>query len=152
MRSHWRMVEIGLVGFWLLALGPAAAEESTKTRGDSLALRTIMKDLGSDMQAIVGGIAREDWESVAEVAPRVADHPQPPLFEKMRILSFIGSEVGQFKEYDEQVHQAARTLGEAAHRKDGRAVIEAFAQVQGSCLGCHQSFRKPFRRHFYNEK
>lgn len=117
-------------------------------KGASLVLREIMKDLGKDMQIVTDGISREDWALVAETAPRIADHPQPPMGERLRILAFVGSDAGRFKEYDKQTQQAARILGEAAAREDGMAVISAFASLQETCLACHQQFRKPFQEHF----
>lgn len=114
-------------------------------------LRRIMKQLGKDMQVVTDGISREDWALVARVAPRIADHPQPPVGEKMRILAFIGSDVGKFKGFDEQTHNAAKAMQAAAERGDGKAVIAAFANLQNSCLGCHQSYRKPFVEHFYGQ-
>lgn len=67
--------------------------------------------MGKNMQIITDNIARVDWEMVAKIAPLVADHPQPPLGEKMRILSFVGNDAGKFKGYDEKTHQAAQALG-----------------------------------------
>jgi len=123
------------------------ADDGDKTK--SLALRKIMQDMGKNMQAITDGISREDWESVARAAPLIANHPQPPLTEKMRILSFVGSDAGKFKGHDEKTQMVARTLQEAALRGHGEAVIASFATLQSSCLACHQSFREPFLKHFY---
>lgn len=117
-----------------------------------LALRKIMQDLGKNMQIITDGISREDWEMVAKVAPLIADHPQPPLAEKMRILSFVGSDMGKFKSHDEKTHRAAQALEQAAAHSDGQAVISSFATLQNSCLACHQGFRKPFLEHFYGQR
>ncbi len=117
-----------------------------------LALRKIMQDLGENMRDVTDGISREDWETVAKIAPLIADHPQPPLVEKMRILKFVGADAGKFKGHDEKTHQAARALEQAANRRDGQAVISSFATLQNSCLACHQSFRKPFVEHFYGQQ
>ncbi len=117
-----------------------------------LALRKIMQDLGKNMQGVTDGISREDWEMVEKIAPLIADHPQPPLTEKMRILKFVGADVGKFRGYDEKTHQAAQALEQAAVRSDGQAVILSFATLQNSCLACHQSFRKPFLEHFYGQR
>ncbi len=111
-----------------------------------------MQDLSMNMQAVTDGISREDWPLVAKIAPRIADHPQPPLAEKMRILSFIGSDAGKFKDYGEKNHQAGQELKRAAMRQDGPAVIAAFATLQNGCLTCHQSFRKSFQEHFYGQR
>lgn len=127
--------------------GPVLAETGT----EPLALRTIMQNLGKNMQAITDGISREDWELVAKIAPLIADHPQPPLVEKVRILSFVGSHAAKFKGYDEKSRHAAQSLRQAATRQDGPVVVSEFATLQNSCLACHQSFRMPFKEHFYDQ-
>ena len=128
----------------------AHADDSTEET-EPLALRKIMKELGKNMQAITDGISREDWEKVAEIAPQVADHLQPPFFEKVRILAYVGSDVGAYKDYDGETHEAAEALAEAADMKDGASVIAAFARLQTSCMGCHQDFRQAFVEHFYEQ-
>lgn len=128
----------------------AWAEDADKAK--PLALRKIMQDMGKNMQIITDGLSREDWKMVAKVAPLLADHPQPPMVEKIRILKFFGVNAGKFKEHDEKTHQVARALEQAAMRNDGQAVISSFATLQNSCLACHQSFRKPFVEHFYGQR
>ena len=140
-----------VIGALLATTGsPVWADEAAKSK--PLALRKIMQDLGKNTQTITYGISRENWERVAGAAASIADHPQPPLTERMRILGFVGSDAGKFKGYDEKTHQAARSLEQAANRSDGQAVISAFATLQSSCLACHQSFRKPFEEHFYGQR
>lgn len=116
---------------------------------EPLELQKIMKELGKNMQVITDGIAREDWDLVGKTAPLIAAHPQPPLGEKMRIMSFMGAEMGKFKSIDGEAHEAAHELEQAAHEKDGVKVIAAFQKVQSACLSCHQSFRSKFVAHFY---
>ena len=128
----------------------AWADDAGKAK--PLALRKIMQDMGKNMQGITDGISREDWEMVGKMAPLIADHPQPPLAEKMRILSFVGSDAGKFRGYDEKTHQAAQALEQAAVRSDGQSVISSFATLQNSCLACHQSFRKPLLENFYGQR
>ena len=128
----------------------AWADDADKAK--PLALRKIMQDLGKNMQVITDGISREDWQMVAEVAPLIADHAQPPLTEKMRIQSFIGFDASKFRGYNEKTHQAAQALKQAAVRSDGQSVIMSFATLQNSCLACHQSFRKRFVGHFYGQR
>lgn len=123
--------------------------------GDTVAkpleLRRIMQELGKNMQTITEAISREDWTSVAKVAPQIAEHPEPPVIEKMRILEFIGTDMGTFESHDEITHQAARALEQVATRNDGQGVVAAFANLQKACLACHQRFRKPFVEHFYGQ-
>lgn len=103
------------------------------------------------MQAITDSILHEDWPKIEKIAPEIADHRQPPLFEKIRILSYVGSDVTTYKGYDGETHDAAMALGEAAAASDGVAVIAAFARLQTSCLDCHYDFRRDFVKHFYEE-
>lgn len=150
-RTFKTIVAVGVIGT-LLATVSAMTWADDNAEAKPLALRKIMQDLGKNMQVITDGISREDWELVAKTAPLVADHPQPPLGEKMRILRFVGTNAGKFKGYDEKTDQAAQALGPAATREDGPSVISAFAKLQNSCLACHQGFRKPFLEHFYDKR
>ena len=138
---------ITIFGLSISFPSPVLAGGANKAK--PLELRKIMQEMGNKMQLIVDGISREDWESVASVAPLIADHPQPSMGEKIRILSFIGSDVSKFKGHDQKTHQAALALEQAAIRHDGQAVILNFATLQNSCLSCHQQFRKSFVNHFY---
>lgn len=113
-----------------------------------MVLRTVMQQLERDLQSVTGAISREDWKRVTELAPRIGHHDEPPVREKMRILAWLGTDAGRFRDFDSQAHKAAEAMGEAAMRSDGQAVISAFAKVQQNCLACHANFRKAFREHF----
>ncbi len=138
------------MGLSLLTAGaPAlAAAESDQP----LAMRGIMQDLGRHMQTVTLAIAREDWALVEKTAPLIAQHPQPPLMEKTRILRFVGTNMGKYKRHDHKTHEAAHELAQAAKNMEGMAVIAAFQSVQTGCYGCHQEFRKPFVEHFYEAR
>ena len=94
-----------------------AAEPATP-----MVLRSVMDQLGRDMQAVTGAI------------------------------TWLGTDAGKFRGFDGEVHDAAIAMGEAATRGDGQAVIAAFAKLQQGCLACHQTFRKPFTEHFYGTR
>ncbi len=89
------------------------------------------------LQVIADGISREDWKLIEKTAPLIADHPQPPINEKVRILAFVGTDVSRFKGHDEKTHEAARVLGESAAREDGYAIISDFATLQNTCFDSH---------------
>jgi cytochrome c556 len=138
---------------WLMA-GDNNAQHTAREQESSsedLVLRSIMRELDENMREVVGAISRESWDQVAEIAPLIADHPEPPLSEKTRILRFIGTDAARFVGHDRQVHEAAMEMGEKARQEDGEAVIEAFSRVQKHCLDCHREFKEEFRRHFYGE-
>ncbi|MFA5371198.1 MAG: cytochrome C [Sideroxydans sp.] len=118
---------------------------------EPLELKKVMQELSRNMQIITDGISRENWKLVAETAPVIAEHPQPPLAEKARIISFMGAEMSRFKAFDMQTHEAAHEMMHAAHEQNGQRVIDAFQKVQSSCLNCHQAFRASFVKHFYGK-
>ncbi len=141
-----------------IALSVALATATTGLGAQSaeaakpMALRTVMEKLGRNMQTVTGAISREEWALVAELAPKIAKHAEPPLAEKMRILAWLGTDAGKFRGFDGQVHDAATAMGDAAKRGDGQTVIAAFSKTQQSCLACHQSFRQSFVEQFYGSR
>lgn len=141
---------VAIFGAAMTSLGMPARAGGNAT-AEPMELRRIMQEIGKDMQAVTDAIAREEWVRVAEHALRIAEHPQPPMGERVRILAFAGSDAGRFKGFDEQTHQAAKAVEQEANSGDGQAVIASFATLQNSCLACHQNFRKPFVEHFYNQ-
>lgn len=149
-KSSFARIAAAALGLAVTLIGPQAWADGNAT-AEPMELRRIMRELGNDMQVVTDGISREDWERVAKTAPKIAEHRQPPFAEKMRILAFAGSNAGWFKRFDEQTHQTAKSLEQAARRGDGQAAIASFATLQNSCLACHQEFRKPFVEHFYGQ-
>lgn len=129
-----------------LTLAPPGAQAA-----EPLELQKIMKDLGRHMQTVTDGISREDWETVARTAPLIANHPQPPLTEKMRIMAFMGSDMPRFKAFDGNTHDAAEEMARSAQEKNGQKVIDSFHKLQSACQSCHQTFRAPFVEHFYGK-
>lgn len=118
---------------------------------EPLALQQVMKDMGKNMQIVTDGISREDWTLVEYTAHLIGEHPEAPLSEKVRIMTFMGSNMGRFKSFDGQTHEAAHEMAEAAQEKDGPKVIAAFQKLQTGCLSCHQAFRPAFVAHFYGK-
>ncbi|MDD4930258.1 MAG: cytochrome c [Gallionella sp.] len=124
---------------------------ATAQAAEPLALQQVMKDLGKNMQIVTDGISREDWTGVEHAAHLIGEHPEAPLGEKMRIMGFMGANMGKFKAFDEQTHEAAHEMAMAAQEKDGKSVIAAFQKLQTGCLACHQTFRPAFVEHFYGK-
>ncbi len=138
--------------FKLVAAAYLALATSGAQAAEPLVLQKVMQDLGKYMQVITDGISREDWGLVEKTAPLIAEHPQPPLAEKTRIIGFMGSKMGKFKAYDGATHEQAQAVGKAANAQDGPGVILAFQKLQSSCYNCHSEFRKPFVEHFYGTR
>lgn len=131
-------------GMLLLSASCIAAADGARQTSGFPVLRTIMRDMGRNMQAIADSVSREDWATVAKTAPLLTDRPQPSMSEKLRILGFLGTSAGAFRGYDKETRHAAQALERAAIRGDGKASIAAFATLEASCLGCHRDFRKSF--------
>ncbi|QEA40567.1 cytochrome c [Pistricoccus aurantiacus] len=140
-------LSVTVVSAVLIAIIPAWAADDT----EPLELRSIMQELGEEMQTITDGISREDWALVAETAPMIANHSQPSAIERMRILGFLGTDASTFRNHDKKIQQAALQLEKAAENQNGAEVIAAFATLQNRCLACHQDFRNPFMEHFYDD-
>jgi cytochrome c556 len=118
---------------------------------EPLALQKVMKDLGRNMQIVTDGISREDWPLIEHTAHLIGEHPEAPIEEKLRIIGYIGNNMGKFKAFDNQTHEAAHELAEAAQEKNGQKVISAFQKLQTGCLACHQAVRPAFTDHFYGK-
>ncbi len=144
--SHIRKGALATALITLLFSQPTIAEQSAP-----LVLQKIMLDMGLEMQNITAGILSEDWQRVEAAALKIADHPKPPVSERMRIMSLLGTEMAAFKEGDMKTHQSARKLADIAKQEDGQAVISAFSVLQNNCLSCHESYRERFQTHFYGK-
>lgn len=138
-----------LAAVLLASISLNVGADNEKAAPEPLALQKVMKELGRNMQLITDAISREDWALVEKTAPLIGEHPQPPAAEKVRIISFMGSNMGKFKALDGETHEAAHALEHVAHGGDGQKIINAFQALQTSCFNCHREFRKPFVKHFY---
>lgn len=140
---------VALVG--VLALGPVGAMAQGADQPKPMALRGIMLQLQNDMDAVNGAISQKDWKTVAELAPKIANHAEPPLLEKVRILAWLNIDAPKFRGYDVKAKEEAAAMGEAAKKGDGQAVVADYARIQQSCLECHTQFRQKFIAHFYGQ-
>jgi len=147
--ASWLLTVVAAV---LLACANVPARSQESAQAKPLELRQIMRDMGRKMLEIVEAVSNEDWPKAGSAAAAIASHPRPPVAERVRILAFVGADVSKFRGFDEKAEQAAKALQEAAGRADGQAVITSFAALQGSCLGCHQNFRRPLVEHFYGKR
>lgn len=138
---------------WILLLAlqapVALAAEPVEDSGEPLELREIMREMSRDMQAITRALVLGDWPGVIHHAEQVADHGKPPLGERVRILTLIKRDAGEFRALDGRVVEAAETLAEAARRADARQSTKALGDMTAACLACHTRFRERIINHFY---
>jgi hypothetical protein len=132
-----------LLAAFTLAL-PAQAQTAPAAADPMPGLRGVMQ-LGRHMQAVAGAISAEDWAEVARLAPQIAEHPEPPLTEKVRVLTWLGTDAVKFRGLDQQ---APRPTPWAMWPGAATAAPWTPCQVQQACLACHQGYRASFRQHF----
>lgn len=118
MPKHVKSIAVTAVaaGMLLLAASWSTAAGGTRQTSGFPMLRTIMRDMGNNMQVIADAIAREDWARVAKTAPLLAARPKPSMAEKVRLLGFLGTNAGEFRGYDKETRHAAQALELAATR------------------------------------
>lgn len=133
----------------LLALAGGAIAASP---AQPLQLRSIMDQMQADTDALVGGMAQQNWSAVAQPAERLQHHAEPPITEKIRILGWLFTDAPTFRNYDLQVKAAAGEIAAAAQQQDAAAARSAYQRMQQSCDGCHHSFRAPFLERFYGAR
>jgi len=134
----------------LIMLGLVANLAYAETAEEPLMLRKIMQAMQSNIQQIEQGIAKQDWDLVSQNALAIADHPAPPLFEKLRIFAYINTDLGEFKKLDKKTHETAKILGEMALKDDKSTVGAVITELKDSCEQCHQVFRQEFQANFYD--
>ncbi|MDC9728610.1 MAG: cytochrome c [Methyloprofundus sp.] len=137
------------LGFIAIAISSCATY--AETNEDPMVLREIMQGMQLSMQQIEQGIAEKDWDLVSQNAFAIADHPAPPLLEKLRIFAYINTDLGEFKELDKQTHGSAKELAELALREDKAQLQATFTHLQESCVQCHEEFRAEFQAYFYEQ-
>jgi formate-dependent nitrite reductase cytochrome c552 subunit len=114
-----------------------------------MVLRKIMQELDNNMQLTNHAMTREDWDVVAKTALLIAEHPEPPFSEKLRIMMFFGRDISRLKQLDGQTHQAAKNLATEAKTGNRQNIISSFNTLEQSCTNCHQQFKNAFVKHFY---
>jgi cytochrome c556 len=127
------------------------SEEVTKVEvaeveaADPGLLRSIMVDLGGDMSDISRGLWLEDWPTVAAAAAAIAEHPRVSDTERARIQGALGVNFADFIQSDRRVHDTAVRLSAAAAAGELTATLDQLAELQVSCVACHEAFRERLR-------
>lgn len=146
-----KKIAMGAIGTLMAMIGAMTwADDGTDT--PPLALRKIMQDMDKNMHSMADAISQKDWPVVERIAPLIADHRQPPFIEKMRIMGFVGTNIGKYKAYDRSVVEQAQSISKAAKSNDVQGTELMFRTLQASCDSCHNEFQKPFVAHFYGKK
>ena len=148
-QKRWR--DMRYAGYRLMAFTMIfIVIQPSVSAAEEMVLEKVMREQAKNMQRIAGGIAREDYEQVVKASLAVIDppHPSSTLGEKLKLMGFLGTDIGRFKKLDGNTKERAATLAKTARTQNGEATIGAFQRLQMSCLACHSEFRKPFQDYF----
>lgn len=129
-----------IAGVMLLVTGIAWSVPSDKS-----ALLGIMEELGTQVGRLAQAIMADDLATAIAAASAIADHPQPTLAERSRLLAHIGADAPAFRAANADVHDAAVAVRTAAQMGDRTALAAAFHRLADSCLSCHTRFRDRLR-------
>lgn len=110
-------------------------------------LDEIMLGLSEEMTRIGDGIWREEFSVIALAAEAIAGHPLPPLMQRLKLLSDLGSNSSQFIAADKALKAAALEVVAAAKQEDLSAVLNRYQVVQQRCVDCHNWYRNSIQSH-----
>jgi cytochrome c556 len=128
---------------------PTSPEVTAEVTGDvaaaaNLPLKEIMQGLEGDLATLAHGLWIEDREVVRQAAGRIADHPRVIPTQMVSIQTALGSSFPSFVAHDQNVHQAALALAEAADSMMSVSeLFDGYLRIQRGCLSCHMAFRAP---------
>lgn len=89
------------------------------------------------IQRITDGLAREDWQDVAEASALLESSPQ-----MQQMCQHMGAGAEGFTPLALDFHRRADAIGEAARAHDAAAVLRATSNTLQACTGCHAAFRQ----------
>ena len=70
-------------------------------------LKKIMQDLQSDSALVVEGLLIDDFDTIADAAARIANHPRIPPEQVALVAAELGAQMPAFKQLDALVHNLA---------------------------------------------
>ncbi len=89
------------------------------------------------IQRITDGVARKDWDAVANAAAAIGSSPQ-----MQQMCEHMGAGAPGFTERALDFHRRADAIGQAARTHDAKAVLQATAHTLEACTGCHAAYRQ----------
>lgn len=115
---------------------PLLAKEDPKN------MKEVMQRISNDMGKLVGHLMKDEFDEVMKYAEKIANHDEPPVSHRMRIIANLGTEFPNFKKHDDDVHISALEMKKAAKNKDIDGVTTYYGKVMTSCNNCHKAYRK----------
>lgn len=122
---------------WMIVL----MQISTPMMAEGGPMDEIMLGLSEEMTRIGAGIWAEEFSTIALAAEAIAEHPLPPLMQRLKLLADLGSNSSQFMAADKALKAAALEVVAAAKQEDLEAVLNRYQVVQQHCVDCHSWYR-----------
>lgn len=104
-------------------------------------MNKMMQGLGEEMARISEGIWREEFVTIAGAAQAIAEHPLPPLLQRLALLAQLGTAAPRFMAADDEMKEAALVLKVAADGQRIDEVVSRYQQLQQRCVACHSWYR-----------
>jgi len=104
--------------------------------------KEVMQRIEVNMSKLVGHIMKEEYADIIKISEHVANHEEPPLSHRLRIIAELGTDFSNFKSHDDDVHINSVAMQEAAEKKDMDAVIASYGKTMQSCNNCHKKYRE----------
>ncbi|PCI45073.1 MAG: hypothetical protein COB41_02580 [Proteobacteria bacterium] len=104
-------------------------------------LKSVMQQLGEDYTTLNQAILMADFDRAAQAAHHIAHHDKPSMFQKMKIMAGLRTDMPNFKKADDKVHKLALDIEKSAKAKDMPQLIQQQSNMLSACMGCHTTYR-----------
>jgi len=126
-----------------LLLGAVIALSANAYAEDAHAatLKEVMQQLGQSYATLNHAILIGDFDQAIVSAKAISDHEKPSMGQRMKIMATLGTDMVDFKNTDQKVHQLALDIEQAATAKDMPLLIKRQSQMLSACMACHTTYR-----------
>lgn len=114
------------------------------TNKPELTFKSVMLILQQQMNLAATGIYQEDYALIERAGYAIAKHPAPSLAERKRLVRVITPIRKQYQAIGRIVHGSAAAMARAAQKREMPAILNAYQQLLGGCVACHQMTRAHF--------
>lgn len=104
-------------------------------------LKEVMQQLGQSYTTLNHAILIGDFDQAMVSAKAISDHEKLSMGQRMKIMATLGTDMVDFKNTDQKVHQLALDIEQAAIAKDMPLLIKRQSQMLSACMACHTTYR-----------
>jgi len=108
---------------------------------EEVTLKSVMQQLGASYSSLNQAILIEDFDRAAQAANRIAHHDKPSIFQKMKIMAGLQTDMPSFKKADDKVHKLALGIEKSAKAKNIPRLIQQQSNMLSACMACHTTYK-----------